>query len=228
MDAILGWMEWGWNGDGMGMEWGWNDIENEKRRNGWITPNMALRSGSLNRKGMLDTWSRLGISLGDADPPLPPAAPLDPTTTPAPALAMPTSVTSGPADPAPPPAPLTPVAPLTLDPAPPLDVLVAAATACAAATLGSPTSDASVPLNCGSDNPNAAFNSACNESTRNQLAIPSGPSVPPSHSMMDARRMPGHAEGIRNSGIGPPSTHSIKSKSNPNQIQIKSHRWLWK
>lgn len=26
---------------------------------------MALRSGSLKRKGMLETWSRLGISLGE-------------------------------------------------------------------------------------------------------------------------------------------------------------------
>ena len=126
---------------------------------GWITPNIALRSGSLNRKGMLDTWRRLGISLGEADPPLPPATPLDPTT-PLPALAIPTSVTSAPADPATL-APF-PAAPDTLDPAPPLDVLVAAATACAAATLGSPTSEPSDPPNCGSDNPNAAFNSACN------------------------------------------------------------------
>ena len=46
------------------------------------TPNMALRSGSLKRKGMLETWSLLGISLGDDEPPATLPAPLVCTTTP--------------------------------------------------------------------------------------------------------------------------------------------------
>lgn len=48
------------------------------------TPNMALRSGSLKRKGMLETWRRLGISLGEEEPPATLPAPLVCTTTPEP------------------------------------------------------------------------------------------------------------------------------------------------
>lgn len=29
----------------------------------WLTPNIALRSGSRNLNGMFDTWSRLGVSM---------------------------------------------------------------------------------------------------------------------------------------------------------------------
>ncbi len=74
---------------------------------------MALRSGSLKRNGMLETWSRLGISLGEEGG--------QTTTDVPPESTDPATVT-------------------TVDPSVPTDdeveaplVLVAAATACAAA-----------------------------------------------------------------------------------------------
>ena len=129
----------------------------------YITPNMALRSGSLKRKGMLETWSRLGISLGEAEPP----------TLPAPLVDPPGTATTDPD-----PLERSPVAPLHDDEfEAEHPVLVAAATAWAAAAaaatpLGSPFTSLTTSCCCcccwpalswcDRFNPKAAFNSACN------------------------------------------------------------------
>lgn len=46
------------------------------------TPNICRRSGSLKRKGMLDTWRRLGVPLASESSPGPPPPPPPPETTP--------------------------------------------------------------------------------------------------------------------------------------------------